>query len=118
MADDIRRVGADPGVFVKSLHQYIFNVKFKFEDVNKLDELEEISKEDKNITTNRFKLLTKKNDFLIKKEDIDDESEGEERDLFAEAQDLEIEEGENLAKVKFKLKKGSYATVFIDSLFR
>lgn len=80
MADDIRRAGADPGVFTKSLHQYIFNVKFRFEDVNKLDELEEISKDDKNITTNRFKLLTKKNDFLVNKENVGDESEGKDRD--------------------------------------
>jgi sporulation protein YlmC with PRC-barrel domain len=79
MADDIRRVGADPAVFLKNLSKYIFNVKFRFEDVKELDELEEISKEDVNITTNRLRLLSKKNDFLINKEIVDNESEGEDR---------------------------------------
>lgn len=79
MADDIRRVGVDPAVFIENLPKYIFNVKFRFEDVNKLDELEEISKNDTNITTNRFKLLTKKINFLINEENMDGESEGEYR---------------------------------------
>lgn len=79
MADDIRRVGADPAVFLRNLSKYIFNVKFKFEDVKELDELEEISKEDVNITTNRLRLLSKNNDFLINEEVVDDESEGEYR---------------------------------------
>ena len=79
MVDDIRRVGANPAIFLKNPPKYVFNVKFKFEDVNKLDELEEISKEDINITTNRFKLLSKKKDFLINEVVDDDESEGEYR---------------------------------------
>lgn len=79
MADDVRRVGADPAVFVENLPKYIFNVKFRFEEVKELDELEEISNDDINISTNRFKLLSKKNDFLINKEVVDDESEGEDR---------------------------------------
>ena len=77
MTNDIRRVGIDPAVFLENIPKYIFNIKFRFEDVKELDELEEISKEDVNITTNRFKLLSKKNDFLINEVVMDDESEGE-----------------------------------------
>ncbi|MFA5118808.1 MAG: hypothetical protein WC695_08175 [Candidatus Omnitrophota bacterium] len=79
MADDISRIGADPSLFVENLSKYIFNVKFRFEDLNKLDEPEEISKDDLNITTNRFKLLSKKNIFLINKVVVDDESEGKDK---------------------------------------
>lgn len=77
MTDDIHRVGVDSDSFLKNLPKYIFNVKFKFEDVTKHDEPEEISKEDINITTNRFRLLSKKTDFLINEVVADDEPDGE-----------------------------------------
>lgn len=51
-------------------------------------------------------------------------SEGDERELFAEASGLEAEEGNDelndgkkKIKLKFRLKKGSYATIFVKSLF-
>ena len=44
-------------------------------------------------------------------------SEGSERELFAKVIDLEIEKGSDFIKLKFFLKKGCYATVFVDCLF-
>ena len=75
MTNDIKRAGAEPSVFLKNLPDFIFNVKFQFKDVNVLDELEEISKNDINITINRLRLLSKKTNFDIEMIP-DDESEG------------------------------------------
>jgi tRNA pseudouridine13 synthase len=45
--------------------------------------------------------------------------EGDRRNLFAEARELEMEIiDEKTIKLKFKLKRGCYATVFIDQLFQ
>ena len=53
----------------------IFNIRFRLEDVNQLNELEKISPEDLNITTNHFKLLPRKADFITVTIP-DDDSEG------------------------------------------
>lgn len=79
MVEDIRRVKGELDVFLKSQPISVFNVKFRFEDVRQLDELEEISKDDINITTNRLKLLPKKTDFVISEVIADDEPEGKQR---------------------------------------
>ncbi|MBU1862853.1 MAG: hypothetical protein KKH94_04210 [Candidatus Omnitrophica bacterium] len=75
MAEDIQRSGANSKSFIKNFPEFIFNVKFKFDDVNKLDEMEEISEKDINITTYHFKLLPKKTDFIID-ENISDDDDG------------------------------------------
>ena len=72
--------------------------------------------------------LTKEESNLLKKEGVTQRDfiirqipeltcEGSERDLFADIQDLNIEKEKNSYLLKFKLKKGSYATVVIDCLF-
>ncbi len=77
MTEEIKRVGGKSEAFIENFPKFVFNVKFKFDDVHLLDELEEISDTDTNITTNRFRLLSKKTDFVIKKIPVeDDESEG------------------------------------------
>lgn len=78
MVDDIRRVGANPTVFLDNPPDAIFNIKFRFKNAKILDELEKISSDDINISTTRFKLLPKKTDFIIE-EVPEDESEGTRR---------------------------------------
>ena len=90
MAEEVKSVGANREVFLRNIAKFIFNIKFMVNDVCLLGELQEISDVDGNITTNRFKLLPKKTDFVIR--DISnegDESEGSLRD-------------ESLRKVVFK----------------
>ncbi|MFC1510208.1 hypothetical protein ACFL49_00925 [Candidatus Omnitrophota bacterium] len=66
MVAELKEVGANHKVFLDNLQQFIFNVKFKFDDVNVLDEMEEISEDDRNVTSYHLKLLPKKSDFATK----------------------------------------------------
>ena len=75
MAREIENAGASSMPFLKSPSEQFFNVKFKFEDVNRPEELEEILGSDINISTTRYKLLTKKSDIKIAT-DITEEDEG------------------------------------------
>jgi len=77
MKSDIEKVGGDWETFIFTEPQKFFNIKFKFKDVILSEELEEISSEDINITTNRFKLLPQKN-FILNStvEETEDLSEG------------------------------------------
>ncbi len=76
--EDIRRAGADPSVFLKNDPEFIFNLKFKFENATILPEMEEIAPNDINITTSRMKLLPQKTDFDIQKITVA-ETEGDDR---------------------------------------
>lgn len=76
MSEEVERAGANSEILIDTPSEIFFNVKFKFNDVYKPDELEQISKENENITTPRFKLLTKKSDFNIETEPQEDETEG------------------------------------------
>lgn len=75
MAREIENAGASSLPFLKSPPEKFFNVKFKFDDVNRPEELEEIFGGDINISTTRYKLLPKKNDIKIAT-DITHEDEG------------------------------------------
>lgn len=48
MVKEIEKAGADPKTFTETSPNIFFNVKFKFEDVIKQDELEEVSDKDIN----------------------------------------------------------------------
>ncbi|MDB5282909.1 MAG: hypothetical protein JWO06_1984 [Bacteroidota bacterium] len=76
MKTDVERVGADWETFIAIKPETFLNIKFKFKDVHRPDELVEISEMDTNITTNRFKLLPQKSDVLLVVESDDDEDEG------------------------------------------
>ncbi len=71
-----KKSGANPKSFIDTPHDIFTNVRFKFKDVFKPDELEQLSEKDINITTSRFKLLPKKIDFQIETEQQEDETEG------------------------------------------
>lgn len=65
MAEDIERAGAKPMAFRNEKPERLFNIRFKFADLSKPDEAEEISEKDINITTTRYKLLPKLSNFKI-----------------------------------------------------
>lgn len=89
MSDEIKMIGADPKTFQKHFPEFLFNMKFKFNDATILDELEEIDPNDRSITSSRFKLLPRKVDFTIKIDSDEDEPIGKKR-------------GETVRKVFFK----------------
>jgi len=64
MQADVEEVAGEWETFIFTEPAKFFNIRFKFKDVNLVDELEEISDKDINITTNRFKLLPKKGTIL------------------------------------------------------
>lgn len=66
MALEVENAGADPTPLKKTPPEIYFNVKFRFNDFipTQSGDLEEISENDLNITTNRYKLLPQKNDFV------------------------------------------------------
>lgn len=64
MKSDIQKVSGEWETFIFTEPEKFFNIKFKFSNVKLVDELEEISDKDINITTNRFKLLPQKNPIL------------------------------------------------------
>lgn len=76
MKKDIERVGANHEKFLKTTPEIFFNIRFKFENLNRPDELQEISDHDINVTTNRYKLLPKSNKILIATIPEDDGTEG------------------------------------------
>lgn len=76
MVREIERAGADPTTFIKISPDIFFNVKFKFEDVIRPDEVEELSAQDFNITTTRYKLLPKTKSFTFVAEISDEDNEG------------------------------------------
>ncbi|OOP56629.1 MAG: hypothetical protein AYP45_07950 [Candidatus Brocadia carolinensis] len=75
MIKEIEKAGADPTTFTKTLPDIFFNVKFKFEDVIRPEEIKELSAQDINITTTRYKLLPKTDDFTFA-EISDEDNEG------------------------------------------
>lgn len=79
MVKEIEMAGANPKTFPETSPDNFFNIKFKFEDVTRpeeIEELEELSGQNTNITTPRYKLLPKSNDFKFVAEISDDENEG------------------------------------------
>lgn len=76
MKNDIERVGANSNKFLETEPEIFFNIKFKFENLTRPDELLEISNHDINVTTNRYKLLPKNNPILIETEPEEDGHEG------------------------------------------
>lgn len=91
MVKQIERAGADPKTFTETSPEHFFNVKFKFEDVIKHDELNEISNQDLNITTTRYKLLPKSNDFKIVPENSGDENEGKVKSIIRRNRTYKVE---------------------------
>lgn len=76
MIKEIEKAGADPKTFAKTSPDIFFNVKFKFENVIRPEEVEELSDKDLNISTTRYKLLSKSTDFKFVTESIDEENDG------------------------------------------
>lgn len=76
MKEDIERVGANYEKFNDTPPEIFFNIRFKFKDVLRPDELIEVAKNDINITTNRYKLLPRKSKIIFGTENEDDETEG------------------------------------------
>lgn len=76
MVKEIEKAGADPTTFAKTPPDIFFNVKFRFEDVIRPEEVEELSTQDINITTTRYKLLPKTTDFTFVAEISDEDNEG------------------------------------------
>lgn len=68
MQKSVEEVGGVWESFLLEDQDKFFNLKFKPEDVELNEELEEISEKDINITTSRFKLLPLKTDVLIEEE--------------------------------------------------
>lgn len=81
MFEEIKKAGANSKPFNESKPTGFFNIKFKFDNVVKPDELEEISKEDNNITTTRYRLLSKKSDFRFVTESQENELYGNLRNI-------------------------------------
>ena len=86
MIEQLKLAGVD-SKSLKNIPPEIFvNLKFKFKDVEYFDLNMEISDEDINVTTTRYKLLDKKNDFILIKsvellEEEEDLSEGKEKSI-------------------------------------
>jgi hypothetical protein len=76
MAKQIEKAGAYLQPFMGTSPKSFFNVKFKFEDVKRCIEIEEISQKDLNITTTRYKLLPKVKDIKIVTYNSEGENEG------------------------------------------
>ena len=66
MVSDLENAGINSNQFNKTPSNIFFNIKFKINDVNLLDEYLPLSEKDKNIRISRYKLLNKDNDFIFK----------------------------------------------------
>jgi hypothetical protein len=80
MTKEIAVAGGKSDTFLETAPEHFFNVKFKFDEVFRPDELEEISSGDTNIKTTRYKLLSRDGDFNIATENFDDESDIKKKD--------------------------------------
>lgn len=69
MKSQVERVNGNWDTAIFNNSNGFFNIKFKFSDVDLVDDFEEISNADINITTNRMKLLSQKNQLLIETTD-------------------------------------------------
>jgi hypothetical protein len=76
MENDVERAGADPQSFRDASTDYFFNIRFKFENVIRPAELEQIADSDINITTTRYKLLPKRSNIKIATETEEIDIEG------------------------------------------
>lgn len=76
MVLEIEAAGANPKEFTQTPPNIFFNVRFRFEDVIRPEEIVELSDQDINITTTRYKLLPKSTDFKFVAEKSDKENEG------------------------------------------
>ena len=74
MRQDVERVGANYEEFKQTPTESLFNIRFKFENAFRPDELVEISPDDVNLSTFHYKLLPRKTEIDL--ETINDESEG------------------------------------------
>lgn len=87
MARDLQVVNANVGAFMEMLPEEFFNIRFTFDNLIENEELEEISDEDINVTTNHFKLLPKKttdiqtSQFLTEVPNPDDDSAGNKKNM-------------------------------------
>jgi len=63
MVKEIERAGANPKTFTEISPNIFFNIKLKYEDASILEEIEELSEQDINITTTRYKLLPMSTNF-------------------------------------------------------
>lgn len=66
MVSDLENAGINSNQFNKTPSNIFFNIKFKINDVNLLDEYLPLSEKDKNIRISRYKLLNKDDDFIFK----------------------------------------------------
>jgi hypothetical protein len=78
MRNEVGYAGANTENFSLTTAETFFNIKFDFKNVDLVDELIEISDDDINITTNRYKLLPRKSDLILATlpDEEDDEDEG------------------------------------------
>lgn len=76
MREDVERVGANYEKFSNTPPEIFFNIRFKFKDVMRPDELIEVAENDINITTNRYKLLPRKSEIIFGTDNEEDETEG------------------------------------------
>ena len=75
MVMELQNAGVDPTPLKRTSPEILSNIKFEFKDfiLTKSEDLEEISEDDSNITTNRYKLLPKKSDLILNSETEDHE---------------------------------------------
>ncbi len=83
MKNDVERVGANWEKFLLTKPEILFNIKFKFKDLEQPDELIEIDNSDINITTHRYKLLPEKTmiSFGVEHENDEESSEGNKKNI-------------------------------------
>ncbi|PKP47475.1 MAG: hypothetical protein CVT95_05595, partial [Bacteroidetes bacterium HGW-Bacteroidetes-12] len=123
---DVERVGGNYDKFDQTDPEMFFNIRFKYNNVIRPDDLFEISNSDINITTNRYKLLPRKTDISFETENQEeegDENEGNKKNTHKRRKifncDIEFDPyHDQMQNAIFELLKNSekynYKKVFIE----
>lgn len=80
MKKQVETVGGNWETDIVNTPEILFNIKFKFNNVFLLEELEEVAEDDINLTTNHFKLLPKKSEVstvTLSEDEVDEDDEDE-----------------------------------------
>lgn len=115
MVAEIKEADANPQVFLDNLPKFIFNVKFKLEDIHELDEIEEISGEDTNITTTRFKLLPKIANLETKNISVEED---EDDDKFKDESDVTVIYNKEIRRTKYHNKMQNVVKSILKQSYR
>lgn len=122
MRKDVERVNANYERFDDTPPEIFFNIRFMFKDVFQPDELIEVSNNDINITTNRYKLLPKKSEIVFATDFEEDETEGNKKNINKIKRIFNIDseydpyhnQMQNAIFELLKSKKYNYKKVFIE----